>query len=390
MLQDRDIIIFGDDWGRHPSTIQHIARVLSVSNRILWVSSLGLRSPRFRFYDFKRIIEKFKNIVSTNPKKLNHNNIIEIHPFIFPFYDIRLIRWLNNFLLKRKILLKIEELNFSNVILLVSTPVACDIVGKLREKSSYYLCFDDYNRFDNVFKSLNEMEKKILNLVDGCFAVSDTLLQTRRCKTGENHFLPQGVEVEHFQQTTVAIPERIKNIKKPIVGFFGLITTWVDIELVFKCAKAYPSVSFVLIGRATVDIGKYSRLENFIYLGEVSYDELPNYARLFDAGIVPFVLNELTIASNPIKILEYLALGLPVISTNLPEARRFGNSILIAEDDNEFISLIDVALRRNSLEEKEERRMIARKYSWDAIGELLSQKIEEIENKKLLNKKLNN
>ncbi|MBI5020377.1 MAG: glycosyltransferase [Ignavibacteriales bacterium] len=292
--------------------------------------------------------------------------------------------------MKRKILLKIEELNFSNVILLVSTPVACDIVGKLREKSSYYLCFDDYNRFDNVFKSLNEMEKKILNLVDGCFAVSDTLLQTRRCKTGENHFLPQGVEVEHFQQTTVAIPERIKNIKKPIVGFFGLITTWVDIELVFKCAKAYPSVSFVLIGRATVDIGKYSRLENFIYLGEVSYDELPNYARLFDAGIVPFVLNELTIASNPIKILEYLALGLPVISTNLPEARRFGNSILIAEDDNEFISLIDVALRRNSLEEKEERRMIARKYSWDAIGELLSQKIEEIENKKLLNKKLNN
>ena len=388
MFQNRDIIIFGDDWGRHPSTIQHITSVLSKSNRILWVSSLGLRSPRFRFYDLKRIIDKFAKIVSTTPRHLNHNNITELHPFIFPFYDIRIVRWLNNILLKRKILLKIRELNFSDVILLVSTPVACDIVGTLQEKSSYYLCFDDYNRFDNVYRSLNEMENKILNRVDGSFAVSDILLQTRQCKTGENYFLPQGVEVEHFQRPSGVIPVPMLNIKKPIVGFFGLITTWVDLDLVFKCAKTYPSVSFVLIGRATVDMGKYSGLGNFIYLGEVAYEYLPEYARLFDVGIVPFILNELTIASNPIKILEYLALGLPVVSTNLPEARKFGDSILIAENDNEFISLIGIALQRNSLEEKEERRMKARKYSWDAIGDLLSQKIQEIENKKLSNQKI--
>jgi glycosyltransferase involved in cell wall biosynthesis len=384
MLQNRDIIIFGDDWGRHPSTIQHIASVLSKSNRILWVSSLGLRSPRFRLYDLKRIMEKFSKIVLSVPQRQNFVNIVELHPTIIPFYDIKIVRWLNNILLKRKIQRKLKELNFSNVILLVSTPVACDIVGALQEKSSYYLCFDDYGRFDNVFKSLNEMEMKILSLVDGCFAVSDVLLQTRQCKAGENHFLPQGVDVEHFERVPVAVPEQIKNIKKPIVGFFGLITTWVDIDLVYKSAKAYPSVSFVLIGRTTVEMKKYSGLENFYYLGEIAYDSLPEYACLFDVGIVPFILSELTIASNPIKILEYLALGLPVVSTNLPEAKKFGDSILIAENDNEFISLIGIALQRNSLEEKEERRMKARKYSWDAIGDLLSQKIEEIENKKLL------
>lgn len=382
MIQKRDIIIFGDDWGRHPSTIQHIAGILSKYNRILWIGSLGLRSPRFRLYDLRRIFDKIVKVMLRRAGRAGRGNFVELHPFILPFYDLKLARWLNKLLLRRKILAKIKEINFSDSILLVSTPVACDLVGELKEKSSHYLCFDDYGRFDESFATLKSMEAEILKRVDGCFAVSDTLLKSRHCTSGENHFLPQGVEWEHFQTASEEVPPLIATLERPIVGFFGLITTWVDVELIYKCARAYPSFSFVLIGRSTVDLQKQSGLDNFFYLGEIPYDQLPSYARFFDVGIVPFILNELTVASNPIKILEYLALGLPVISSDLPEARKFNNHVLIAGSDEEFISLIGKAVKTNTPQEKEERRRKAEEYSWERIGAILSSKILKIEEKK--------
>jgi glycosyltransferase involved in cell wall biosynthesis len=383
MLKDRNIIIFGDDWGRHPSTIQHITRILAKSNRILWVSSLGLRKPHLKIYDIKRIVEKIKKMVSPVPNHQTDVNIFEIHPLVFPFYDIYIIRKINTFLLRKKIQRKMIRLNFSNALLLISTPIVSEVVGTLGESSSYYLCFDDYGRFDNVFSSILDMERLMLSRVDGCFAISDVLQQSRQCRSGENYYLPQGVDIDHFQRTSKKIPERMKNIKNPIVGFFGLISTWVDVDLVYECAKAYPSVSFVLIGRASVDLTAYSGMKNFFYLGEVQYEHLPDFAQSFDVGIVPFFVNELTIAANPIKILEYLAMGLPVVSTNLPEARKFGDCVLVAGDNKEFVTLIKIALEKNGSSEKRERQLKARQYSWTAVCELLSQRIQQIEKKNI-------
>ena len=380
MLQDHDIIIFGDDWGRHPSTIQHIARVLSKSNRILWVSSLGLRQPRLRFYDLKRIFGKFKKIVSPVGYQQTDVNIFVVHPFVFPFYDIKIIREINKLLLRKKILRKMRMLNFSNILLLISTPIAADLVGTLGESSSYYLCLDDYSRFDNVYRSILPMERQVLNQVSGCFSISDVLLQTRKCKSGENHYLPQGVDYEHFSLITKEIPGQIKEIKKPIIGFFGLISSWIDVDLVRECANTYPSLSFVLIGKANFDLSTYLNVQNMFLLGEVPYELLPGYAQKFDVGIVPFIVNDLTKAANPIKILEYLSLGLPVVSTNLPEAEKFSDLIYIAENREEFIAHIKLALENDNPDKKIKRQLKVRQYSWIATCEILSQHIQRIEN----------
>ncbi len=383
MLKDRNIIIFGDDWDRHPSTIQHITRILAKSNRILWVSSLGLRKPRLKVYDVKRIVEKIGKMLVQPTRQTPAVPVIEIHPLIFPFYDFKVIRIINAFILRTQIQRKMKKLNFSNVILLISTPLVADLVGKFGEVSSYYLCFDDYSRFNGVYRSIPSMEKKVLDQVNGCFSISDDLLQSRLCKSGENHYLPQGVDDEHFSSIAIEIPRQIENIKKPIIGYFGLISNWVDVDLVRECAKTYPSISFVLIGKANIDLSTYLDVHNMFLLGEVPYEQLPAYAQRFDGGIVPFIVNELTKAANPIKILEYLAVGLPVVSTNLPEARKFGDCVLVAGDNKEFVLLIKVALEKNSSNEKRERQVKARQYSWTAVCESLSQRIQQIEKKNI-------
>lgn len=380
MLKGRDIIIFGDDWGRHPSTIQHVARILAKSNRILWVSSLGLRKPHLKVYDVKRIIEKVKKMLVRPMKQASQIPVIEIHPFIFPFYDVGVMRIINVFLLRIQIQRMMKKLNFSDVILLISTPVVADLVGKFGEVSSYYLCFDDYSRFNDVYRSIPSMERAVLNQVNGCFSISDVLIQRRSCKSGENHYLPQGVDDEHFNSIAREIPEQIKNIKKPIIGFFGLISNWVDVDLVRECAKTYPSISFVLIGKSSIDLSTYLDVHNMFFLGELAYEQLPAYAQMFDVGIVPFVVNELTKAANPIKILEYLSLGLPVVSTDLPEANKFSDHIYIAKNRQEFIAHIKLALESDNPEKKIERQLKARQYSWSAVCETLSQHIQSIEN----------
>ncbi len=386
MIKNRDIIIFGDDWGRHPSSIQHIAWILAKTNRILWVNSVGLRRPRLALYDIRRIFGKIIRMFFPTGKMKSKCPFIQIFPLVLPFYDLKIIKMINTKILEIQIRRKIKKLNFTKFILLVSTPVVVDLVGVLGEVSSYYLCFDDYSSFINTYKSINSMENKILACVNGSFFISDALLRTKKCKSEENHFLPQGVDYEHFSCANYKIPEKIKNIKKPIVGFFGLISNWIDLDLIRSCAIKYSYMSFMLIGKVDTDVSQLLSLKNVFLFGAIPYEQLPAYAKRFNVGIIPFVINELTKAANPIKMLEYFSLGIPVVSSDLPEMLKFKEHLYIAANKEDFIKYIKCAIDEDDLEKKKERQRIARKYSWHFTCEILSNHIQRIEKKSIGNK----
>lgn len=379
MIINRNIIVFSDDWGRYPSTLQHIGKILAKYNKIIWVGSLGLRKPRLNKSDLKRIIEKLKSIFFKK-KNISISQVIELSPFIIPFHDSKFIRKLNSFLLIIQLKKVVARNRITKPIVLTSSAIMESIAGKLGETSIHYFCLDDFTLFDGAFKSINKLEKSLLEKVDICFAISETLKQSRIPAKGRSYFLPQGVEVEHFTKLISKSSDMLQSTPRPIIGFFGLLAPWIDLDLVKSCAEHYPDFSFVLIGRSEVDLESLRVYKNIYFLGEVPYSQLPEYAKEFDVGIIPFKVNKLTTAANPLKLLEYFSIGLPVVSTDLPEVRKFQDLVLIAENSNEFIEFIKVAVNEKVIESKTlERKAIAKKYSWTTIAEMVSTTILEVD-----------
>ena len=116
----------------------------------------------------------------------------------------------------------------------------------------------------------------------------------------------------------------MKNLPGPIIGFWGLVADWIDLRLIRHVADAFSGGSVVLVGSSTTDMSALSGARNVHVLGRKPYADLPRYAKAFDVALMPFKVNELTLAANPLKVREYLAAGLPVVSTAIPEVQRLG------------------------------------------------------------------
>ncbi|MGE5680352.1 MAG: glycosyltransferase [Bacillota bacterium] len=383
MLKNRDIIIFGDDWGRYPSTIQHIGRVLAKNNRVIWIGSLGLRKPELKLSDIKRAFQKMAGVFKKNvPGEKVNSPVVELNPFVIPLHDFKIIRNLNRILLLRALKGAIEKNHFQNPVLITSSPVMSDVAGCLNESSIHYICLDDYSHFKGAFRSLIEFENCLLRKADTCFAVSETLVKTRKTRSGNSYYLPQGAELDHFTGRSMEIPAILKDIKKPVIGYFGIIAPlWTDLDLIVRAAKQYPEYQFLIIGRVEMDISCFDSVENIMYVGEIPYDKLPAYAQVFNVGMIPFEENNLTKSCNPIKLYEYMTMGIPVISTELTEVRKFSDLVFIARNKEEFIKLVKTALQDSTPERNQARRQKAKEYSWNAVTEKISDVILSTESK---------
>ncbi len=173
-----------------------------------------------------------------------------------------------------------------------------------------------------------------------------------------------------FEETK--IPAEIVDLPKPIIGFHGLLADWVDYELIKKTAEHFKSGSVVLIGKIAVDAEQKVKIlddvKNVHFLGRKPYSELPNYCKGFAVALNPFAISELTLAANPLKVREYLAAGLPVISTDIPEVAILENC-RIGKTHEEFIKQIEEALKKPGPQKAISDAV--QNESWEArIGEL--------------------
>ena len=155
-----------------------------------------------------------------------------------------------------------------------------------------------------------------------------------------------GVDLKHFsvfEEKNITVMEEIKKNYKYIIGYYGALASWFDYDMVEKLANKYPNMAFVLIGikyDISFDKSKIERLPNIKYLGAISYNDLPLYAAYFDIAWIPFKINNITLATNPIKVFEYMALSKYIITSALPECKKY-KSVNIANNFNDFCNLID-------------------------------------------------
>src|SRR5262249_4308679 len=148
----------------------------------------------------------------------------------------------------------------------------------------------------------------------------------------------------------------------------GLIAEWVDLRLLRRIADALPDAHVVLIGRAHRGMHELAGARNMHYLAHKPYEQLPAYCKGMDVAVLPFARGPLTAASNPLKLRECLSAGLPVVATDIPEARALaGAGIRVARDDDEFLAQIRLALAAPGPDAARSARMAGE--TWDAKAE---------------------
>jgi glycosyltransferase involved in cell wall biosynthesis len=372
-LRGRDLVVFSNDWDGDPLSKVHIMRILSRDNRVLWVNSIGNRAPKANAHDLQRIWKKLSSF--TEGIREVEPNLFVLAPLAIPFYGSEAVRAANRELLRAQVLRAMRQLHFKRPISWSFLPASAPVSGRLGEEFVVYHCVDEFSAFsDTNGRHIAELEDKLMRRADLVITSAERLRENKARVNPNTVLVRHGVDFNHFVKAcdpSTPIPEDIAKLPRPILGFFGLVADWVDLEAIAAAAKAHPEGSVVVIGKVAPDVDPsvLKSQPNIHLLGRKQYTELPGYCRAFDVALMPFKVNELTLNANPLKVREYLAAGLPVVSSDIPEVRKVGLCKL-ARDTEDFVRKIDECLAEGAGPSRECAERI-RHESWEA-------KVEEI------------
>ncbi|RWM15121.1 MAG: glycosyltransferase family 1 protein [Mesorhizobium sp.] len=205
------------------------------------------------------------------------------------------------------------------------TPMALRFSDHLRYDVCVYDCMDELSAFKNAPAELTQMERALLQRADVVFTGGQSLYEAKRCLHKSIFPFPSSIDVAHFHKARESGDDPVgqADIPFPRVGFFGVIDERLDVEMIAQAASAMPDVHFVMLGPVVkIDPLSLPRASNLHWLGAKSYADLPGYLRHWNAGWMPFALNEATRYISPTKTPEFLAAGLPVVSTAIVDVVR--------------------------------------------------------------------
>lgn len=227
---------------------------------------------------------------------------------------------------------------------------------------------DEKKGFKGFYKSLEIMEEELLKDSDIVFATAKNLVDKAKEFRDQVIYLPNGVNYSDFDRSNYIRPQEFVNNNKRVV-YVGAIAEWLDHELINHCTKALPEVEFYFIGPGdnnNIEINK-----NVFLLGKKNYNNIPDYIYYSDVAIIPFKINELTDAINPVKLYEYLAVGTPVVTTNFKEMSMIDGPFDIAKNKGEFLNMLRSNLF-NGEYRVEEMKDFALNNSWQSKFDIIN------------------
>jgi UDP-galactopyranose mutase len=232
------------------------------------------------------------------------------------------------------------------------SPMFMALAGQLPADAVVYDCMDELSAFRGAPPGMLEMERRLLARADLVFTGGRSLYEAKRGKHPAVHCLPSSIDVKHFAQSRSGMPAppALAALPRPRIGFFGVVDERMDLDLVAALAALRPAWSFCMIGPvAKIDPASLPRAGNLHWLGPRDYRDLPAHLAQWDAGFMPFALNESTRFISPTKTPEFLAAGLPVVSTPVTDVvRDYGDPGLvdIARDAAGMAAKIEAMLAR--------------------------------------------
>jgi glycosyltransferase involved in cell wall biosynthesis len=378
---DFTIIYFGNDWfAENRTSSHHVARQLAKKHRLIYVECPGLRAPKSSGRDLKKLLVKLCRFVC-GTTTIDAGITVFTLPQL-PLHRFRFVRFVNHVVSAFALRFLLFRLGIRRRITWFVVPHVAHLAGTLGEDLSVYYCIDDYSALPDIdIASIQRMDDELTCKADLVFVASETLLDSKRAMNPHTSHSPHGVDIEHFTKACMhdgPLPAELAALPKPVVGFHGLIESWIDLELVDYLARSRPQYSFIMIGRIAVSEADVPRHANLHYLGRRTYESLPEYGRGFDCCIIPYRLTRQVEHANPLKLREYLAMGKPIVSVSTPEIDQFADVVEIARSREEFLERLDVVLNSPPIPSDVARRIgRVSKMSWTACVDAVWQQVAE-------------
>jgi glycosyltransferase involved in cell wall biosynthesis len=373
------LIVFGEDWGRHPSSTQHLVRRLAADRCVLWVNSIGMRRPKLTLRDLKRATAKVFGrrpalrhaaiaAEATQPRRLT-----TVSPLVVPWPGNRMAYAANRTLLSRQLQPLLAARGMTRPILWTSLPTALPVVGTLGERAIVYYCGDDFGALVGVDHGpVLAMEAALVKKADLILAASPVL--AARFPSSKTLLVPHGADIVLFANPVAPAADLPRS--GPVAGFYGSLADWIDIELLAFAAAQLPEWRFVFIGAVETDVAPLRALPNVTFLGPRAHRELPGYAQHWQASLLPFRDCPQIRACNPLKLREYLAAGAEIVTTDFPALDGYRDVVTVAHSREAFVA----ALRASATapDRRAERRTRVQAETWDARAADVAKALEAL------------
>ena len=379
------IVAFAKDHNEDPTSNHHVLHELAKSRRVLWLNSVGTRTPKL---SSGRDLGKIKRKLAEAARGAVNvqDDLWVATPLVLPLPHSAIARTLNRQLLRATIRALRLRLGIKEFQLWTFLPNVADYVGTLGEALSIYYCVDEWSMFSYLDREQTvAQERKLLAKVDAVFAINEPLAAAKREINPQTFVAPHGVDHALFARAldpATAIPPDLAALPGPRIGFYGTLRDWVDLALIAHVARARPHWSLALVGQQLGDLSALAGIPNIHLLGQKKHGELPAYCKGFDVGIIPYVLDERMTFVNPLKLREYLSAGLPVVSTAVPEVVRYADRCHVATGGAAWIAAIERALGEGTAEQRRRRSDAMRSETWSARVAQVAHTIDEIEQRK--------
>jgi uncharacterized SAM-binding protein YcdF (DUF218 family)/glycosyltransferase involved in cell wall biosynthesis len=374
--EPRDVLCISSiDWDFIWQGHQEIMSTLAAEgHRVLFVENTGVRAPRLS--DLPRLRQRFRNWArGTAGFREERPNLFVYSPIVLPLPYSRIAKWINRTLLVHSIRRWMRAVGFARPVVwtFLPTPLAHELVDHFDPALTIYYCIDDLASSSPEARRVAASEAAMFARADLVFVTSEKLRARAARYSSRVHFFPFGVRFESFDEARRGdrqTPEDIKALRRPIAGYVGGLHQWIDQALVEEVARRLPDVTFAFVGPRQCDLSRLERCPNVVLLGGKPHAMLPHYIREFDVGIVPYTLANYTSNVYPTKLNEYLAMGIPVVATDLIEIRRFnvehGQIVTIAESAEAFGEAVRRTIADPRPNDAPRRVEVARSNSWRA------------------------
>lgn len=355
----------------------HYARLFSKDFNVLWLS---LPWNLFLYLRYGKKGERYQQW--NNGSLRETENISVWSPFtLFPYRDNFGFRSLKNIARTLKYTIPglkkiLKKAGFEKCdILWLTDPRMMYLTELVTYKVLVYRCVDDLSHFSGIPQNILEAEKQLVKKSDVVFATAETLKKRLETYGKEIHDLPNAVDYEYFTNYPAIHTSFSLEYFEKIVLYVGTIGEWFDLDFVAYCAKKRPNYTFILLGPVRTNAGILSNLDNVMMPGAVPYHEVPAYMKMSDVGIIPFKMNELVNAVNPLKIYEYFASGLPVLASKAYELQKMNSPALLYETYEEGLSFLDHLMKEGKQDIRQYLKF-AEKNSWQARYEKIMSILE--------------
>jgi glycosyltransferase involved in cell wall biosynthesis len=364
-----DVIYFGNDWSAENRTSSHhVAAGLAARTRVLYIDSPGLRTPKANGRDLRKLWRTLLSVVR-HPQVVG-DRLWQMSVPQIPFRRLPLVRRANIALGKLLVKRALKRLGFGRTVSWYAVPHPAYLANAFDETAVVYYCIDDYAALPGVdAHAVAEMDAHLTSRADQVFVASARMFRAKLRVKPSTVLAPHGVDVVLFRQASdrrLPIAPGARDLPRPVIGFYGSIEAWIDLDLIADIAERRPRWTFLLIGRVAVDAGRLKALPNVVFAGAQPYRTLPDWARAFDVAIIPYRLTRQVVNSAPLKLREYLATGKPIVAVPAPEIERFAGLVWLARGPEQFLSAIEDALSKDTDGDRARRMEATAVMTWEA------------------------